>query len=386
MTRHLLAVLILLLLAPAASMAAEPDDTAKVLEKYKPTVDKGLKWLADQQQKDGSWQAGDKGEFKTSMTAFAGLALLSEGSTTKDGKYKDQLRKAVDWMLAQAREDGELGDPKAPGEAGRYVMGHGCALLFLTQVYAKEADDKRKKELSKTLEKAVAFSVKCQGRWGGWGYVDPKEGGEFAEGCATEIQLHALLAARKAGIDVPEKVVKDARRYLTVSSVPVKDDPDVTKRQAGMMYSFGVPEKDPKPKPALTAGGVAALLTLGEAKSPLTVQWVNYLQDTLPLTRGKLPQCDYNEFLHLHYAQMCYLLGEEGHAKMRPDLAEAEKKPDAKPLLLKWSRCREVMFEGVAKAQQETGAWKGTAGEVYPTATYLIILQLDKENLPYCKR
>ena len=46
-----------------------------------------------------------------------------------------------------------------------------------------------------------------------------------------------------------------------------------------------------------------------------------------------------------------------------------------------------VMFENITSAQQENGSWKSTAiGEVYPTALYLIVLQLDKGHLPYYQR
>ena len=33
------------------------------------------------------------------MTALAGMALLMEGSTLREGKYSDNIRKAVDWLM-----------------------------------------------------------------------------------------------------------------------------------------------------------------------------------------------------------------------------------------------------------------------------------------------
>src|SRR5436309_1732720 len=94
-------------LLTALTPAPDPDGTARVLQKYQPSIDKGLKWLVDQQQKDGHWE-GVGGQYGIAMTAFAGLAILSEGSTTREGKYAGQLRKAVDWLLAHAQENGRI--------------------------------------------------------------------------------------------------------------------------------------------------------------------------------------------------------------------------------------------------------------------------------------
>ena len=44
MIRRIGVVAMVVLLTPSITLAAEKDETAKVLEKYKPVVDKGLKW------------------------------------------------------------------------------------------------------------------------------------------------------------------------------------------------------------------------------------------------------------------------------------------------------------------------------------------------------
>jgi hypothetical protein len=143
-----------------------------------------------------------------------------------------------------------------------------------------------------------------------------------------------------------------------------------------------------EPRPALTVAGVAALLNAGVAQSDLTVQWLNYAQSVIPVTAGaKLNSLGHDEYIHFYFAQACHHLGEEAHAKMRPDLARAEKERKATNALLKWSRYRAVWFENIASAQQENGSWKSTfVGDIYPTALYLIVLQLDKGHLPYYKR
>jgi hypothetical protein len=374
-----------LAIAPTPAPAADKDETAKVLEQYKPNIDKGIKWLAEQQQKDGHWE-GAGGAFRLPMTAFAGLALLSEGSTTKDGKYNDQLLRAVDWTLSCAQESGLLHNVNDKGESGRYMMSHGYAMLFLSQVYAMETDEKRHKAIGKVLEKAVDYAQKAQTSKGGWGYVSAKDGNDFDEGCATEIVLHGLFACRKAGIAVPKELVKSSLAYLEKSNKVVKDDKEDSKKQAGVLYSLAQGNVG-EARPALTVAAVALMLSAGETDNKILVPWLNYAQTALPFAALNQNPSGGHEFIQFYMAQACFQLGDEGHAKLRPDLAERAKEKKSADELLTWSRYREVMFKNITAIQEENGSWKSTQiGDVYPTALYLVVLQLDKGHLPYFKR
>src|SRR5690606_653304 len=73
---------------PAAQAMIDDPDVRR-------TVDGGLEWLASQQQKMAQWTA--QGRYPTAMTALAGLAMLCEGSTTTQGKYAENIRRAVDF-------------------------------------------------------------------------------------------------------------------------------------------------------------------------------------------------------------------------------------------------------------------------------------------------
>src|SRR4051794_37198834 len=64
-----------------ALAAARPARADEIPQEYRASVDKGLKWLAEQQQKDGHWD--QNGQYPVTMTAVAGMALLSEGSTIR---------------------------------------------------------------------------------------------------------------------------------------------------------------------------------------------------------------------------------------------------------------------------------------------------------------
>nr|MBA3916586.1 hypothetical protein [Terriglobales bacterium] len=61
-------------------------------------VDKGLEWLKKSQAADGHWE-GNNGAFQVAMTGLAGMALMMEGSNLKEGKYSEQVAKAVEWCM-----------------------------------------------------------------------------------------------------------------------------------------------------------------------------------------------------------------------------------------------------------------------------------------------
>src|SRR5262245_55785799 len=84
-------------LGGAVLLAAAPAPApAEVLpDKYQAVVAKGLDWLARNQNKDGHWEAFG-GQYPVTMTALGGMAMLMEGSTIREGKYRDNIRRAVD--------------------------------------------------------------------------------------------------------------------------------------------------------------------------------------------------------------------------------------------------------------------------------------------------
>src|SRR5882672_731392 len=83
----------------ASRSAAEP-----IPEKVQEHINKGLEWLKKQQQKDGTWSNG--GQNPVAMTSMAGLAMLCEGSTLTQGKYRDNIRLAVDWLVKRSNKGG----------------------------------------------------------------------------------------------------------------------------------------------------------------------------------------------------------------------------------------------------------------------------------------
>jgi hypothetical protein len=355
-----LAILMLGLVAVSAPRSLADEPTPEVRK----AVDKGLAWIAKHQASDGHWEANG-GQYPTTMTALAGMSLLMEGSTIRDGKYADKIRKAVDWYMDRSQRNGLLGNPNNPTESARYIYGHGYGMLFLSQIYGEEEDGDRRKKLEAILTRAVEFTGKAQTDRGGWGYVSAADGGGFDEGSTTITQLQGLRAARNAGIRVPKGIIDKAQKYLK----------DATTPRGGIRYSLA--SGGHEGGPALVAAALAGGFSTGEYDSPHVRKWLGYCQTTIPLSQAG--RFGHDEYTHYYYAQSLYFLGENGYAKLFPKSSESER--------MTWSKYRKGAFGSLVRSQNADGSWNsGNIGTVYTTAINLAILQLDNNTLPIYQR
>ena len=340
---------------------------------FRQSVTKGLDWLVKMQQRDGHWE-GNGGQYQGAMTALSGMALLMEGSTIRDGKYAANVRKAVDWMMTHSQNNGLLGNSNRANERERYMYGHGFGLLFLACVYGEEEDSERRTKLEDILNRGVQFTGKAQTSRGGWGYVANGcnvEGDDLDEGSVTITQAQALRAARNAGISVPGSIIDKAIGYLKKSTGP----------GGGIIYSLGMGRRDERA--ALTAAAIACGFSLGEYQSPMVKGWIKSCQNTIRTLGVGSGRIGHDEYTHYYYAQVLYMLGEDGYAKLFPESNEHDR--------LTWSKYRKTTFAALVKLQSSDGSWNSSAtwgyvGPIYTTALSLSILQLDKATLPIYQR
>lgn len=333
-----LLAIVLCFSVPAPAWARIEDPATKRV------VDRGLDWLAKTQSRVGHWSANDS-RYPAAMTAMAGLALLCEGSTTTQGKYAPNIRRAVDYLVSRSRPNGLIGDP---ARDDRYTYGHGFSMLFLSQVLGEEEDAARRDTLIDVLTRAVEFTAFAQTEAGGWGYVSAKDGHGFDEGSTTITQVQALRSCRNAGIPVPKEIVDKAIEYIRFCTLP----------DGGVQYS----SKGGGARPAITAAAVACLFNAGEYDDEYVPRLLDYCEKNL----GNIA----NEgFGHWHYAHYYYsqVLYREGDNQWRDYLGKIQAKL-------------------VAEAGPD-GAWsQGYIGDVYTTSINLTILQLDNATLPIYQR
>lgn len=314
------------------------------------SISHGLDWLAYEQHKLGHWTA-QQGRYPTAMTALAGMALLCEGSTTTQGKYAENIRRAVDFLTRRSRPNGLIGD----SDDDRYTYGHGFAMLFLSQVLGEEEDFERRQELIDVLTRAVVFTGQAQTKAGGWGYVSAKDGSGFDEGSTTITQVQGLRSCRNAGIPVPAEVIEKAVQYIH----------GCTLKDGAVQYS----SKGGGGRPAITAAAIACLYNAGEYDDEYVPKMIAYCRQRLD--PGSRDSFGHWHYAHFYYAQVRYREGgDDWHSYRR----EIEKR------LLREATTLKIGDEAAVMWQQ------GYIGPVYTTALNLIILQLENGYLPIYQR
>ncbi len=373
--------LVALVLIVAALPQARSED---VPQDYRETVRKGLEWLARQQARDGHLEATG-GQYPITMTALGGMAYLMEGSTLREGKYRDNIRRAVDFLMSRAQKggtnDGMIGNPNIPGESGRYMYGHGFSMLFLATVYGDEEDNDRRRRLEDLLARAAKFSFNAQTvreinrggksvKFGGWGYVSAKEGSNFDEGSVTITQVQALRAVRNAGIEVPPEAIQRAVVYLE----------ECTNAEGGIIYQYGGGGGGDG-RPALTAAAIACGISAGDYFKEPSIQfvkkWFQFCQKRLGTLGGN--RTGHDEYTHYYFAQAVYMLGDDGYKKLFPGAKEAD--------TLTWTKYRKETFDNLVRTQGADGSWTGGhVGPVFITSVHVCIMQLDKACLPIYQR
>ncbi len=365
MLRNFLTAGVVALALTVPATRAHAEDKKKDTEAV---VERGLEWLKSAQAGDGHWES-QGGMYPTAMTALAGMAMLMEGSTLREGKYSNELVKAVDWFLKRSQSNGLLGNTNNPTEMSHYIYGHGFGMMFLASVYGEEEDETRRKKLEIVLKKAVEFSGKAQTDQGGWGYVSAKDGGGFDEGSTTITQLQGLRAARNAGIPVPKEIIDKAKKYLR----------DATTPRGGVVYNL--PRGSGRPpaggeRPAITAAAVACAFSTGQYNDEYAMKWIKFCKENIPFGRGRMGHDEYQTY---YFAQCVYILGDDRYGELFPK--------DPKDSWITWTKFKANMFDQIKSSQQSNGSWGGqSVGAVYSTAINLTILQLDKNVLPIYHR
>jgi hypothetical protein len=305
-------------------------------------IERGLKFLAREQAKDGSWRTGGGyGSYPVAMTGLAGLALVSSGSTMVRGPYAKHVRRAVDYCLSRQQPNGLLA---AVAEEARPMYGHGFSMLFLAQVYGMEEDTDRQRRVRTALQRGIALTARSQSRDGGWLYTPDARGDE---GSVTITQVQALRACRNAGLHVPKKVIDLAIKYIERSQ----------QADGGIAYRV----RSRGSRPALTAAACAVLYNAGSYDSPVAERCFKY---ALIHCRPTASSGGHYFYTQLYMSQAVWQKGDREWSKYYPDIQRF-----------------------LLRTQQGNGSWQGDgAGLVYGTAIALLILQIPYNNLPILSR
>ena len=154
---------------------------------------RGLQYLVQTQDPDGSWGKGLK-PYVAAMTGFSLLSFLGHGETPESVQFGAAVKSAVHWIVEQGQQsDGRLSMEPAFSQAGVYA--HAIVTLSLAEYYSVTHDP----AVVDLLTKAVGYIVEGQGPDGGWMYAYDKTESDTS---VSGWQIQALRAAHLSGLNI----------------------------------------------------------------------------------------------------------------------------------------------------------------------------------------
>jgi hypothetical protein len=224
--RKRLWIAVLALIAGTATLRAQ-DPSLRFGGEMPPEVEtmyeRGLAWLAANQGQDGSWQGNQTGP---GVDGICLMAFLAGGEDPNFGRHAAAIRRAIRGIMQ-----------KQNGETGYFPQSmyhHGFAMLALAEAYGAVDETtlweggKAPRSIAEALQLAIRCSATAQkkNRWSGWRYSPDATD---ADTSVTGAVLMGLMAARNAGMDVPDETLNAGMEYMRRS----------TARDGSVAYSGG---------------------------------------------------------------------------------------------------------------------------------------------------
>lgn len=332
-------------------------------------VARALEWLAQRQQRDGTWnfdhrrgpKAGrgeNPGEAVVAVngaTALALLPFLGAGITHKEGKYKQNVQAglvALGRRMKRERFGGSFHEPEGD------MYSHGLASIVLCEAYGMTND----KTLIPYAQQALNFIVYAQDpAGGGWRY-QPREPGDTS---VVGWQLMALKSGRMAFLQAPDATFANASRFL-----------DYVSNKEGYLYGYNKPYAVDDPKtlvnegsgsPATVAIGALCRMYLGAKKDdPKLVKSVEWIAERGPMLNGSEGNMYYNYYATQVMRQYGGDHWKNWNAKLRDPLIAAQQK--------------DGLEAGSWFIREGLGTEKG--GRLYSTAMCTMVLEVYYRHMP----
>ena len=189
---------------------ADESDAVIVDPATEQLVGGALRWLAKNQEGNGSWSARGggraRGEHPVAMTGYALIAFMAAGNLPEEGEFAGAVNTGMQFLLDSLQPDGSYRGV----DGGKYMYNHGIATIALGELYGQTRSPAIRVKLARAI-KLIVESQSQQGQnSGGWRY-QPRPGD--ADISITVLQVVALRSAKNAGLDVPQKTIDDAGIY-----------------------------------------------------------------------------------------------------------------------------------------------------------------------------
>jgi len=336
-----------------------------------PAIENGLEYFSHTQFNDGHWSLHELPEglvtdpaslgalhADTAATGLALLTYLGAGYNHQDEKYRDVVRRGVEWLIKHQQPDGNL---SYRGSDPTHFYSHGIATMALCETYGMTQD----RELREPAQKAIDFIVKSQDpRRGGWRYK-PQDGSDTS---ITGWQLMALRSAQMAGLEVPQETLRKVSGWLDLAQVP--------NRGTYVYNPWNSDSENPlgrAPNPTMTAQAMIMRMYLGQDRhNALLAQGADYLLANLPDVGTQ--ETAKRDCYYWYYATqaMYHMQGDywkSWDARVTP-LLRAEQ-IDRGPLKGSWSPREPVPDK-----------WSSHGGRHYVTSMHILTLEFRYWHLP----
>lgn len=204
--------------APADAVAQARAPELRFGGQVPPEVDEiyeaGLAWLARAQNDEGRWTDGQQGP---GVNGLCLMAFLASGEDPNFGRYAPVIRRALRSIILD--QDAET------GYIPNSMYHHGFAMLALAEAYGAvderliwqgtgdEEGEQQTRTLGEALEMAVRLAVTSQqnNRFGAWRYSPEAQDADTSVAGAV---IMGLLAARNAGLEVPDESIETGLEYI----------------------------------------------------------------------------------------------------------------------------------------------------------------------------
>lgn len=319
-----------------------------------------LAWLARHQAEDGSWPGVRKdgccpstanSEFGVGLTGLSLLAFVRGGLPPASREAREGIPRAAAWIVRRQ----ELGGMIGPGDGVKPLYGHALCTLALAELQAASPSE----ALKGPLRHAVEFLVAAQNPGKGWRYQSRSGDNDTS---VTFWCAWALLAARRAGLEVPEAAFRGAKIWLAEVTEEGYGRVGYTQRSTGRTSLPGLNEQFDHHE-SLTALGHWLWIALGTSRQEeRTASAMQLLLRDVPKWEGN------NNDFYYWFAGTLALREQQG-----PDGAGWKRWEEAARLSLlahQWGK-----YDGCLSGSWDpVDRWGSEGGRVYATALNALTL------------
>lgn len=192
---------------------------------------RGLRFLLDTQNADGSWgsfesarpyevMTGTTASFRAFGDATTALCVMALQEPSRDG---EKARVALDRGMRYLLNAEPVG--RATGDVFYDTWAHTYIIQALSRLYHDDRFAYTRRDIARVVRREIDILAKRQAAEGGWGYYDfghsrPTPVGNESTSFNTAAVLIALREAQQAGFEVDEDVIHDGLACLERLRLP----------------------------------------------------------------------------------------------------------------------------------------------------------------------